>query len=71
MTVMEDRRASFDKLRMRGNLRGPKKGLMLSLSKHAQCRSQSSIEPSMTPYAIALGGHEAPTVKLSVSRLLQ
>ncbi len=39
MGVMESRRASFDRLRMRGNLRGTTKNLMLSLSKHAQCRS--------------------------------
>jgi hypothetical protein len=32
-----DRGASFDKLRMRGNLGGTKKDLILSLSKDAQC----------------------------------
>ena len=39
MRMMESRRASFDKLRTRGNLRGTKKDLMLSVSKHARCRS--------------------------------
>jgi hypothetical protein len=53
MGRIEDRCASFDKLRMRRNLHGPKKNLMLSLSKHARCRSPSPVEPSEKPYAIA------------------
>ena len=46
MSAMEHRRASFDKLRMRGNPRGTKKNLMLSLSKHARYRSRSSSLPT-------------------------
>ena len=45
MRVMENRRASFDKLGMRGNLRGTRENLMLSLSKHAQYRSQYPTAP--------------------------
>jgi hypothetical protein len=54
MSVMENCRASFDRLRMRGHLRGTKKDLMVSLSKHAQCPSQPPAEHSTVPYAIAL-----------------
>jgi putative ribosome biogenesis GTPase RsgA len=42
--ALHDRRASFDRLRMREDLRGKKKSLMLSLSKHAQCLSQSPFD---------------------------
>ena len=53
MTVMENGRTSFDKLRTRGNLRGNRKILMLSLSKHAQCRSRSLVERGKMSNAIA------------------
>jgi hypothetical protein len=64
MKKMENCRASFDKLRMRGNLPGTKKNLMLSLSKHARCQSQSFVEPGKTPYAIALRPAEGSGRKL-------